>query len=75
MIETWGGRVRELLCRRYAGIHGLGMEANRKHNRDKVWDGEEFVASLGAVRRGKKELICLDGPLVTPDHRVMTERG
>lgn len=76
-IETWGGRVFENCWAAGTPVFtDSGWKPIESITRcDKVWDGEEFVASLGAVRRGKKELICLDGLLVTPDHRVMTERG
>lgn len=37
---------------------------------DKVWDGEKWVATDGAVNRGIKETGWLDGIQVTPEHKI-----
>ncbi len=42
---------------------------------DKVWDGVEWVSTLGAIYRGEKEVIEYDGLIATPDHEVWTDCG
>lgn len=42
---------------------------------DKVWDGVEWVSTLGAIYRGEKEVIEYDGLIATPDHEVWTDSG
>lgn len=42
---------------------------------DKVHDGVEFVAHGGVVNQGRKEVVCMGGVFVTPDHKIMVEEG
>lgn len=42
---------------------------------DKVWDGVEWVSTLGAVYKGEKEVIEYDGLIATPDHEVWVADG
>lgn len=42
---------------------------------DQVWDGDEWVAHDGLVSRGFKDVIDLDGVLLTPEHEVYTNDG
>lgn len=42
---------------------------------DLVWDGIEWVTTLGAIYSGFKQTVTLDGIAMTPDHRVMTVSG
>jgi DNA polymerase len=42
---------------------------------DKVWDGVEWVSTLGAVYKGVKHVIEYDGLTATPDHEVWVEDG
>lgn len=42
---------------------------------DLVWDGVEWVTQQGAVYRGYKEVVVVDGVRMTEDHRVLTESG
>lgn len=44
-------------------------------NQDKVWDGIEWVSTDGAVSKGVKECILLDGSLLTKDHKVLGKDG
>lgn len=37
---------------------------------DELWDGVEWVKSDGAIYKGRREIISLDGVKVTPDHPV-----
>jgi hypothetical protein len=41
----------------------------------KVYDGLEFVNHEGLVHKGKNITINLDGVRMTPDHRVLTQKG
>lgn len=42
---------------------------------DRVWDGVEWVAHDGLVRRGKRSTVQVNGVWLTPDHRILTEKG
>lgn len=42
---------------------------------DKVWDGVQYVAHEGVVCLGRKKVICRDGIIGTPDHKVLTQKG
>ncbi len=42
---------------------------------DKVWDGVEWVSTLGAVYKGVKHVIEYDGLTATPGHEVWVEDG
>jgi len=42
---------------------------------DLVWDGEEFVAHKGLLRRGRKQTVACYGVRMTPDHEVLTNEG
>jgi hypothetical protein len=41
----------------------------------KLWDGGAWVEHEGLVRRGIKEVICLNGVWMTPDHEVLSTEG
>lgn len=43
--------------------------------RDCVWDGDAWVNHAGLVSRGVKDVMCLDGVLLTPEHEVYTNDG
>ena len=67
------GKVAELACftrdtqvltkRGYAAIVDVT-------HRDYLWDGVEWVTSSGVVHKGQKDVIQVDGVLVTPEHPV-----
>lgn len=40
-----------------------------------VWDGEKWVICDGAIYKGNKEVIKVYGVYMTPDHKVLTEKG
>ncbi len=42
---------------------------------DRVWDGVEWVHTLGPVYNGEQEVIYYDGITATPDHIVWVEGG
>lgn len=37
----------------------------------RVWDGETWVNHAGVVRRGRKQVVALDGVRMTPKHKVL----
>ena len=41
----------------------------------RLWDGVEWVRNEGLVRKGVKEVICLNGVWMTPDHEVLAREG
>lgn len=43
--------------------------------RHKVWDGVEWVTTLGATYKGVKDVITYDGVTATPDHEVWISDG
>jgi len=40
-----------------------------------IWDGISWVRHAGVVFNGTADCVCLDGVLMTPDHRVLTIEG
>lgn len=42
---------------------------------DIVWDGEEWVSQEGAIYRGDKKVLLIDGVYMTEDHKVLTQSG
>lgn len=42
---------------------------------DMVWDGESWVRHEGLIRRGRKQVIRVNGVEITTDHKILTEKG
>lgn len=42
---------------------------------DLIWDGEEYVHHDGLVYQGIKEIISLNGISMTPEHKILTDKG
>lgn len=42
---------------------------------DRVWDGVEWVNHNGLTFQGYKNTIIVDGVRMTPDHKVLTDKG
>lgn len=42
---------------------------------DRVWDGNQLVRHMGLIQKGLAYTISVDGVLMTPEHRVLTEGG
>lgn len=42
---------------------------------DALWDGEQWVSHEGLINKGIQEVINIDGALMTPDHKVLTQEG
>ena len=43
--------------------------------KDALWDGEQWVSHEGLINKGIQEVINIDGALMTPDHKVLTQEG
>ena len=76
-MDTWGGKIVEncvaegtliLTDRGRVPIEQIRLE-------HRVWDGYEFVKHDGLISQGKQMTISVDGIRVTPDHKILTEKG
>ena len=48
------------------------QEVTRAH---RVWDGVEWVSHEGVAYKGDRQVVEVDGVLMTEDHEVLTEKG
>ena len=51
------------------------IEIQNVTTKDALWDGEQWVRHEGLINKGIQEVINIDGVLITPDHRVLTQEG
>ena len=51
------------------------IEIQNVTTKDALWDGEQWVSHEGLINKGIQEVINIDGALMTPDHRVLTQEG
>ena len=51
------------------------IEIQNVTTEDALWDGEQWVRHEGLINKGIQEVINIDGVLMTPDHRVLTQEG
>lgn len=51
------------------------IEIQNVTTKDALWDGEQWVRHEGLINKGIQEVINIDGVLMTPDHRVLTQEG
>lgn len=51
------------------------IEIQNVTTEDALWDGEQWVSHEGLINKGIQEVINIDGVLMTPDHRVLTQEG
>lgn len=51
------------------------IEIQNVTTKDALWDGEQWVSHEGLINKGIQEVIEIDGVLMTPDHRVLTQEG
>lgn len=51
------------------------IEIQNVTTKDALWDGEQWVSHDGLINKGIQEVINIDGALMTPDHRVLTQEG
>lgn len=51
------------------------VEIQNVTTKDALWDGEQWVSHEGLINKGIQEVIEIDGVLMTPDHKVLTQEG
>ena len=51
------------------------IEIQNVTKKDALWDGEQWVSHEGLINKGTQEVINIDGALMTPDHKVLTQEG
>ena len=51
------------------------IEIQNVTTKDALWDGEQWVHHEGLINKGIQEVINIDGVLMTPDHKVLTQEG
>ena len=76
-LETYGGKLAEnclggnTLVLTPDGWKRLDCMTTK----DKVWDGQQWVAHEGLLNQGEQLVIDVDGVRMTPDHKIYTESG
>lgn len=76
-LETYGGKIVEnCLAAGTQVLTDQGLVPIEHVSKDmRVWDGVSFVRHDGVVDKGPQDCITVDGLVMTPDHRVLTEKG
>lgn len=76
-LETYGGKlVENCLAQGTLVLTDRGLVPIEKVSKDTlVWDGISFVRHKGLIDKGVQECITVDGLIMTPDHRILTEKG
>ena len=76
-LETYGGKLAEnCLAQGTLVLTDRGLSPVEKVSKDMlIWDGISFVRHEGVINKGLQDCITLDGLSMTPDHRVLTEKG
>lgn len=76
-LETYGGKLSEnCLAQGTLVLTDRGLSPIEKVSKDMlIWDGISFVRHEGVINKGLQDCITLDGLSMTPDHRVLTEKG
>lgn len=76
-LETYGGKLAEnCLAQGTLVLTDRGLSPIEKVSKDMlIWDGISFVRHEGVINNGLQDCITLDGLSMTPDHRVLTEKG
>lgn len=76
-LETYGGKlVENCLAQGTLVLTDRGLVPIEKVSKDTlVWDGVFFVRHEGVINKGLRDCITVDGLSMTPDHRVLTEKG
>lgn len=76
-LETYGGKlVENCLAQGTLVLTDRGLVPIEKVSKDMlIWDGVFFVRHEGVINKGLQDCITVDGLSMTPDHRVLTEKG
>lgn len=76
-LETYGGKlVENCLAQGTLVLTDQGLVPIEKVSKDTlVWDGISFVRHEGIIDKGVQDCITVDGLVMTPDHRILTEKG
>lgn len=76
-LETYGGKLAEnCLAQGTLVLTDRGLSPIEKVSKDMlIWDGISFVRHEGVINKGLQDCITVDGLSMTPDHRVLTEKG
>ena len=76
-LETYGGKlVENCLAQGTLVLTDRGLVPIEKVSKDTlVWDGISFVRHEGIIDKGVQDCITVDGLVMTPDHRIFTEKG
>ena len=76
-LETYGGKlVENCLAQGALVLTDRGLIPIEKVSKDMlIWDGISFVRHEGVINKGLQDCITVDGLSMTPDHRVLTEKG
>lgn len=76
-LETYGGKlVENCLAQGTLVLTDRGLVPIEKVSKDTlVWDGISFIRHEGIIDKGVQDCITVDGLIMTPDHRILTEKG
>lgn len=76
-LESYGPKfVENCLAEGTRVLTGRGwIEIQNVNTNDALWDGEQWVNHDGLINKGIQEVIEIDGALMTPDHKVLTQEG
>lgn len=76
-LETYGGKlVENCLAQGTLVLTNRGLVPIEKVSKDTlVWDGISFIRHEGIIDKGVQDCITVDGLVMTPDHRILTEKG
>lgn len=76
-LESYGPKfVENCLAEGTHVLTGRGwIEIQNVTTKDALWDGEQWVSHDGLINKGIQEVINIDGALMTPDHKVLTQEG
>lgn len=76
-LETYGGKlVENCLAQGTLVLTDRGLSPIEKVSKDMlIWDGISFVRHEGVINKGLQDCITVDGLSMTPDHRVLTDKG
>ncbi|WP_444321577.1 DNA polymerase [Megasphaera sp.] len=76
-LETYGGKlVENCMAQGTLVLTDRGLIPIEKVSKDMlIWDGISFVRHEGVIHKGLQDCITVDGLSMTPDHRILTEKG